>query len=83
MELKGWEWKLTQVTPDYWTYEVQVETACGRIYRNINRNGKRVLHHLALRNAKRACLKLQRKVEAKQLSAGYADDVARMGKVKA
>jgi len=67
MEVTHWEWKLTQVSPDYWTYEVQVKTACGRIYRNISRNGKRVLHKLALRNAKRACLKLQRKVEARKV----------------
>jgi hypothetical protein len=65
MEVISWEWKLMQVSPDYWAYDAQVETACGRIYRTRNRNGKVVLHRLALRNAKRACLKLQRTVEAK------------------
>ena len=64
MEVVRWEWSLTQVSPDYWTYAAVVETECGRTYRNTNRNGKVVIHRLAIRNAKRACLKLKRMVEA-------------------
>jgi len=67
MEVTHWEWKLMQVSPDRWTYETIVETIGGRTYRAINRNGKAVLHKLALRNAKRACIKLKRKVEARKV----------------